>query len=112
MVSSMKYEQKLCVLLSVNVIWKQVQLLYRFPHLPARCQCPEHPRKPYIGNERAIRWKEPGPPGSPFRELPPNQTYLFWMDKEASIVYEPLYILEFVRAASIALSNTNIYLLW
>lgn len=34
------------------------------------------------------------------------------MNKEASMVFEPLFILNFVRTGSIALTNTNIYLLW
>lgn len=50
-------------------------LLHLFPHLPARCQCPEHPRKSYTGNDGATMWKEPGISGSPFGELPANQEY-------------------------------------
>lgn len=33
------------------------------------------------------------------------------MDKEASVVFEPSSILEFVRAGGIVLTHTNIYLL-
>lgn len=61
--------------------------------------------------------KEPGIPGSPFGggsfSSYANQEYSFWtqMNKEASMVFEPLFILNFVRTGSIALTNTNIYLL-
>lgn len=86
-----------------------MHLLYLFPHLPARCQRSEHSRKPHIGNEGATAQEGAFPRFPSGGELPANQrcSPWIWMDKETSIVFEPLYILEFVRAGSIALTNTK-----